>query len=149
MNRQEEVSGIIGKVIEGGRPVIYALVPEMPPEAIRRALPQLTVISWKYDGSQHNGMPAPDTNLRMRELEGLLIASFEEKDTSAHVYNRTGNDLKEFAYYVADPGAFMTEINRVLRPLPRFPIDIRFYLDEDWSNFQEIINLFRGANSAA
>lgn len=149
MEPQEEASGIIGEVVEDGQPVIYALVPELPQESIRRTLPHLTIVSWKYDGSQNNGMPAPNTGQRMRQLEDLLSVSFEEKARSVHAYNRTGNGLKEFAYYVADPSEFMAELNSMLRPLPRFPIDIDFYRDEDWSDFQSIINLFRGAHSAA
>jgi hypothetical protein len=143
MDPSGEATGVIGTIEEEGLPVVYALVPELPPESRRRELPQLTVVSWKYDGTARNGMPDLETNARMIQLENLLSDAFEEKPGSCHAYNRTGNGLKEFAYYVADPGMFMTEINRMLRPLPRFPIDIRFYLDQDWSDFQQIANLFR------
>lgn len=84
----------------------------------------------------------------MRQLEDLLSDSFEDKALSVHAYNRTGNGLKEFAYYIADPGTFMTEVNRILKPLPRFPIDINFYLDEEWSDFQAIVGMFKNAPSA-
>jgi hypothetical protein len=137
-----ETSGIIGSVRENGFPVVYALVPELPAETRRSELPHLAVVSWNYAGSQRNGMPDPNTNERMLQLERTLSETFEEKVGSAHAYHRTGNGLKEFAYYVSDPGAFMTEINRSLRGLPRFPIDIKFYLDEEWSDFRETVAMF-------
>ena len=49
-------------------------------------------------------MPDQDTNDAMIILEGALSAEFENAVKSQHAYNRTGNGLKEFAYYVADPG---------------------------------------------
>jgi len=149
INESAEVSGIIGSVDEDGLPVIYALVPELPRESRRRELPHLAVVSWKYDGSQRNGMPDLDTNERMLQLEGILSESFEEKTGSAHAYHRTGNGLKEFAYYVADPGAFMTEINRSLKGLSRFPIDIKFYHDEEWSDFRDLVAMFQSREGMA
>lgn len=146
---QAETSGIIGSVTEDGFPVIYALVTELPSESRRRQLSHLAVVSWKYDGSSRNGMPAPDTNERMLQLEAILSEAFEDKSGSAHAYHRTGNGLKEFVYYISDPGAFMTEINRSLRSLPRLPIDIRFYQDEEWSDLQRLISIFANQESQA
>jgi hypothetical protein len=148
-DQSDVTSGIIGSIDENGFPVVYALVPELPAEARRRELPQLAVVSWKYDGSSRNGMPDITTNERMIELERILSNAFEEKPGSTHAYHRTGNGLKEFAYYVSEPGAFMTEINRLLKGLPRFPIDIRFYLDEEWSDFREIVGLFTNCERRA
>ena len=53
------------------------------------------------------------------------------------------------AYYVADPGAFMTEINRSLKGLPRFPIDIKFYHDEEWSDFRDLVAMFQSSEGMA
>ena len=149
INEPAEISGVIGSIEENGFPVIYALVPELPPQSRRRELPHLAVVSWKYDGSQRNGMPNLDTNERMLQLEAILSGAFEEKPGSAHAYHRTGNGLKEFAYYISDPGAFMTEINMSLKALPRFPIDIKFYHDEEWSDFQELVAMFSNREGRA
>jgi hypothetical protein len=101
------------------------------------------IIAWAYDGTSHNGMPDPDTNAKMRLLEEKLTDAFEEKQLSERAYSRTGNNLKEFAFYVADTGAFMKQLNLSLNGLPRFPINVTFYRDDTWSDFGELVALFR------
>lgn len=56
----KEAKGIIGEATEGGYPVIYSFVNELPAKEIRRDLNWLVVISWKYDGVSNNGMPSKD-----------------------------------------------------------------------------------------
>ena len=96
MNTQsnaDEEKGIIGRVYEDGRPVIYKFVNEMPPATIREQLQWLTVISWKYDGASNNGMPEADENRGMIKLEDA-IEDYIQSDTGLrHVYSRTGNNL--------------------------------------------------------
>jgi hypothetical protein len=94
-------------------------------------------------------MPQPQTNERMQELERILSPLFEDQDDSVHAYNRTGGNLKEFTYHVGDPGKFMTKLNDALRPLPRFPINIAFVHDEDWSDFQDIASMFGSGRASA
>jgi hypothetical protein len=43
----------------------------------------------------------------------------------------------------------MTEINRSLKDLPRFPIDIKFYHDEEWSDFRDVVAMFQSREGVA
>ena len=140
---KEDVDGVIGVVPIHGRPVIYAIVPELPSEQLQSRLPHLVVVAWKYNGDANNGMPDAATNERMLHLQDVLSPLFERRDDSVHAYNRTGDNLKEFAYYVADTTRFMRRLNDALEPLPYFPIEITFVHDEDWSEFRDIASLFR------
>jgi hypothetical protein len=54
---EAQEKGIIGKYTEDGSPVILKFVNEFPTEDVRNVYRWLTVISWKYDGKQNNGMP--------------------------------------------------------------------------------------------
>ena len=58
----DEPKGIIGRAYIDGLPVIYKFVDKAPTDAKRKTLPWLTVISWKYDGSENNGMPPKVVN---------------------------------------------------------------------------------------
>jgi hypothetical protein len=144
MGTTEKTSFLLGETEEDGFPVVYSILEDLPPESRRSYLPHLMVISWKYDGAQYNGMPDQDSNQRILHLRRLLGDTFEDKDRSAFAYHRTGNGLKEFVYYVADTREFIDELNRILRHLPRFPIDITFYEDREWSDFQCIAGKFTG-----
>lgn len=140
----EQVQGVIGTVPINGRPVIYKLVPQSPSRELRRRLPHLAVVSWTYRGDSNNGMPSGRTNKRMMELEDILSPLFDQRDDSVHAYSRTGDNLKEFTYYVADASVFMARLNEALVHLPRFPIEITFSQDEDWSDFRDIASMFDG-----
>lgn len=134
--------GIIGKATEDGLPVIFKFVDELPTPETRQKFRWLTVISWKYDRSIRNGMPPEDTNKQMIALEDA-IDELERAALCRHAYSRTGNGLKEFAYYIPDRDEFMAAFNRALRKHPRYPIEITFYEDENWEDFQKLRRRFK------
>ncbi|WP_228160525.1 DUF695 domain-containing protein [Marinobacter bohaiensis] len=140
--------GVIGRVMEDGRPVIYKFVEEMPSPTVRDALPWLTVIAWRYDGSERNGMPPEPVNERMIRLEDAVEASIERDGVLRHVYSRTGNDLKELVYYIHDRDQFLAALNDALADHPRYPIEINFYEDRTWEDFQRLLSDFDGAPDA-
>lgn len=141
----EEAKGIIGRMHEDGRPVIYKFVNEMPPAAVRQQLQWLTVISWKYDGSSNNGMPLPNDNQRMIKLEETIEDQIENDRVLRHAYSRTGNNLKELVYYIHSRDAFLEAFNKALATQPRYPIEISFYQDAKWEEFQRLLSDFAGA----
>lgn len=54
----EEQNGVIGRYYENDLPVIMKFVDKLPNERSMKKLPFLTVVSWKYDGNENNGMPS-------------------------------------------------------------------------------------------
>jgi len=141
----EDELGIIGEVYEDGFPVIYKFVNEMPVKDVRESLQWLTVISWKYDGSSNNGMPLSDENQRMIILEDAIEHYIENDGVLRHVYSRTGNSLKELVYYIHDQDQFLAELNKALSTHKRYPIEISFYKDEKWEDFQKLLDDFATA----
>lgn len=140
---QEENKGIIGRYYENELPVIMKFVNELPENKIIKTLPFLTVVSWKYDGSDNNGMPLKEINDKMINLEDALDASIESSSLFRHVYSRTGNNLKEFVYYSNNQNDFITMINKALEKHEKYPIEINFYEDKEWTEFKSVINDFK------
>lgn len=142
MSEAQEL-GIIGEVQEDGLTVVFKFVDEYPDPEIRQTYPWLTVISWKYDGSDCNGMPPEEVNQRMLTLEHAIEEALENQDLCRHAYSRTGNHLKELAYYIPDREKFMAAFNEALQSHPRYPIEINFYEDPEWQDFRAILDLFK------
>lgn len=140
---QEQEAGLIARAFENDLPVIFKLVDDLPDESIRASFPWLTVVSWKYDGSQNNGMPAQSVNDKMIKLEQAIESSSALGELAKHAYSRTGNGLKEFAYYVADRDEFLAAFNDSLSGHPRYPIEIEFFRDEEWEDFRRILQGIR------
>ena len=131
-----------GETKEDGLPVIFKFVDELPSQDTRERFRWLTVISWKYDGSVRNGMPPESTNKQMIALEHA-IDEIEEAALCRHAYSRTGNGLKELVYYISDQGQFMDAFNNALSEHPGYPIEINFYDDQEWEDFQKLRGLFK------
>ncbi|MEY8868439.1 DUF695 domain-containing protein [Meridianimaribacter flavus] len=145
-NKSKEEKGIIGRFYENDQPVILKFVNNLPNKKIIDTLPFLTVISWKYDGTNNNGMPPEKTNTRMITLEGALKKSMDKTNIFTHVYSRTGNNLKELVYYSTLQEDFMIILNQTLKNHDAYPIEINFYEDKDWTDFKNILNNFETKN---
>ena len=141
----EEEKGIIGRAHEDGLPVIFKFVNEMPNTEIRNQLTWLTVISWKYDGTSNNGMPLDVDNQRMIVLEDTIENKIENNTVLRHVYSRTGNNLKELAYYIHDQEQFLESFNQALISHTGYPIEINFSEDKVWEGFQRVLTDFSTA----
>jgi hypothetical protein len=134
--------GIIGEIQEDGFPVVFKFVDEYPSPDIRTTFSWLTVISWKYDGQDRNGMPPEEINQRMIALEHAIEESLQDKGFCRHAYSRTGNHRKELVYYITDREDFMAAFNEALESHPRYPIEINFYEDLEWQDLQKILEMF-------
>ncbi|WP_104813738.1 DUF695 domain-containing protein [Aureitalea marina] len=142
-NHDDQQKGIVGEYFENGFPVIVKFVSELPAKGIVSKMKWFTVISWNYDGSQNNGMPPEAINQRMLLLEEALDKAFRNGKITHHAYNRTGNSLKEFNYYISDRDKFMSRFNSALAKHERYPIEINFYEDPDWSEMNRLIEDFK------
>ena len=86
-------------------------------------------------------MPRPEENQRMLELE-IALDKIERPEFCVEAYRRIGAGLREFVYYIADSDRFLAEFNDYAVGVPRYPIEIKFYEDETWSELQELIDDF-------
>ena len=148
MTQISESRGRIVETWKDGLPILWTYVPELPAEETRRAIPWLTVIRWDYEGTANNGMPQVEENQRMLKLESAL-GRIERADFCVESYRRVGAGLREFVYYIADRDKFLDALNAHVAGEPRFPIEIKFYKDETWSELRDLINDFSAASAAS
>ena len=102
-------------------------------------MPWLAVVRWEYDGSENNGMPRAEENQRMILLEAALL-KIESGEFCVEAYRRIVAGLREFVYYIGDTEKFIEEFNNHVAGDQLYPIEIKFYKDETWSDFQDLIN---------
>jgi hypothetical protein len=133
---------------DGGLPILWTYGPDMPAADARRALPWLTIVRWRYDGSENNGMPHTEENQLMLMLEAALV-KIERPQFCFEAYRRIGAGLREFVYYIADRDKFLEEFNDHVAGNPHYPIEIKFYEDDTWSDLQDLIDDFKPASDPA
>ena len=129
------------KYEDGGLPVIMKVMEDFPAESIRAQFGWLTVISWRYDATENNGMPLLDVNNQMIDLESA-IDDIQENDLCVQVYSKTGNGLKELVYYIGDRDEFMKAFNDALADQPRYPLDIEFFEDPEWGDLKTVHTVY-------
>ena len=139
----KQPKGIIGRTYREGLPVIWKFVNEPPSPEVKELLPWLTILSWSYDGSGNNGMPIDVANRRMVLLEQAIAEGLEGDGLCQHSISRTGGNLKELIYYACDRDLFTERLNIALRAHERYPIEINFYHDPDWTEHTNTCELFR------
>ena len=142
MTTNAQNSGVIGKLMEDELPVIYVLDTDVPDLGVTSRYPWLTVISWKYDKTRRNGMPPELINNQMIQLEDALSEEFLVLAGAHWAYNRTGNGLKKFAYYIKGRERFSDQLNKALADHQRYPIEIDFYVDSAWTDYLELVDIF-------
>ena len=135
----------VGHMKIKGFPVVFKFLSQLPNEIKREKLNWLTVIAWKYDGSTNNGMPPKEINVSMIELEDALETIDGDSQIYEMAYTATGNHLKEFVYYIADRDVFMAKFNEALSGLPRYPLEVNFYEDPEWSDLSKLLEDFSNA----
>ena len=132
---------LLPKYQKEGYPIVMKVMEERPPESVRDRFGWLTVISWRYDRTENNGMPLPDVNNKMIDLENA-IDGIQENDLCIQVYSKTGNGLKELVYYIGDRDEFMKAFNEALTDHPRYPLDIEFFDDPKWGDLQTVHDVY-------
>ena len=143
---QGEESWAVGEVnLEGDIPLVYKFMTELPSQTIIDKMPWLTVVSWKYDGSKNNGMPPQEINESMMKLEDGLEIIKGREELYFDVYYVTGNNLKEFVFYIADRDKFMSNFNEALDGHPQYPLEINFYEDKEWADLSQLQGRFKNA----
>jgi len=134
-----EQNGKIGRYYEGKYPVIVKFIKDLPTIDIQKDFPFLTIVSWKYEGSSNNRMPPFEINEKMVSLENALSKTMEKSKSFIHTYIRTGNNLKELIYYSKGPDEFMPLSNKTLKNQQRYPIDIDFFEDSEWTELKKLL----------
>lgn len=147
MTTRSETLGRIVQTWKDGLRILWTYVPEMPARDARSAMPWLTIVRWEYDGSGNEGMPSVDETRHMLMLEATL-GKIEHPAFCLEGYRRIGAGVREFVYYISDRDRFLQEFNSCAAKDSRYPITIKFYEDEAWSELQNLIDDFKTAEHA-
>lgn len=87
-------------------------------------------------------MPTAEENQHMLKLDAAL-QKVERPEFCVEGYRRIGAGLREFVFYIADRDKFLEEFNKCVAQDRRYPITIKFYKDEEWSELRDLIDDFK------
>lgn len=128
----------VGHFGQDGNPMIVRARTALPAETDRQRYANLIIIKWPY-AQGHAGMPDTHEKVRMAEFEEALESGTEAKEIGVHALSLTGNGVREWRYYTADPQKFMEALHQDLQGKPPFPIDFQLFQDPDWTALAEFV----------
>jgi hypothetical protein len=133
----------LARTEEDGKPVAFRYRSMVPTDVRTADYPYLINIYWRFDGSSNDGMPAPELYDRMARLEKMLDP-IEGSGMGYLVLSITGNNRKEWIWYVADKQRYMASVNEVLSEVAEpFPVEFESSHDPNWESFTVLLHAGR------
>jgi hypothetical protein len=118
-----------------GRVIIFRFVSKFIATFDRTSQPNRIIIAWKYRSEK--GMPSFAERERMDALEDALQPALEKDGFATLALVSTGQDLREWTYYVKSEKEFFSRLNKALSGKTAFPIDIHTAPDPKWSMYEK------------
>jgi len=122
---------------EDERPLIFRSLFAVPAGIHETDLPNRVAIVWPYD-SQSDGMPDGDINIAQITFEDAL-ESLDSNAVGRLMLVVTGNNRKEWHWYVKDFDDWMVQMNQKLETHPLYPIEIMHFHEPDWALYKNFI----------
>ncbi|WP_416409274.1 DUF695 domain-containing protein [Agrobacterium rosae] len=122
---------------EDGNALIFRSLKAVPAGVHEAYLPHRVVILWRYE-TDLNGMPDADANSAQIALEDALLP-LDMNEIGRQMLVVTGNNRKEWLWYVKDFDSWLAQLNKRLTTSPAYPIDISHSYEPQWSSYKDFI----------
>ncbi|NQZ45676.1 MAG: DUF695 domain-containing protein [Flavobacteriaceae bacterium] len=104
-----------------------------------KLFPSLVQISWGFETPTEDGIPTPDENLFMTEIEDALIDILEKDLQSVLAFTQIFNNNKIWFFYSRSTEEFGKRLNEALAQFRRVPIAIENHADPDWNVYRTLL----------
>nr|WP_314857655.1 DUF695 domain-containing protein [uncultured Undibacterium sp.] len=118
-----------------GRVIIFRYVSKFAPNFNRTSQPIRIIIAWKYQSEK--GMPSVEERERMDAMEDTLQPKLEKDGFATLALVSTGENLREWTYYVKSEEEFFSRLNKALAGKAVLPIDIHTAIDSKWAMYEK------------
>ncbi len=118
-----------------GRAIVFRYTAEFAPNFDRASQPSRIILAWKYKSEK--GMPSTSERERMDAMEDALSPVLENDGFATLALVSTGEDLREWTYYVRSTDEFLVRLNKALTGKTAFPIEIHTASDPTWSMYEK------------
>ena len=117
-----------------GRVIVFRYIKDFRPGFTKTTQPVRVILAWKYQSDK--GMPALAERQRMDAMEDALEPVLGKDNFATLALVSTGENLREWTYYVKSEGEFMAHLNRALSGKPPFPIEVHADTDPQWTTYE-------------
>ncbi len=128
-----------GESKNNGKPVIIRGRQYLKNFIESKQYPELIELTWSVKNPTENGIPEPEENFEMGQIEDALIDSFESDLQSILTIVYTNNNQRTWIFYTKSVTEFGKRLNETLANFPRIPISIEKDDDPNWELYIGIL----------
>ena len=125
-----------------GFPVLYRFRSSIPKIIKETNFPHKISIVWQYQGENTKGMPSKETNQLQINFDDALD-EIGTGEIGVLMIAITGNNQKEWIWYVKDPHNWMNQMIKCLDNHPQYPLDFQHSRDEQWDTYKSFIKMMK------
>ena len=133
-----EGSWSIAEGKDDGLPIIYRYRSGIPNGINESNYPNMISIVWQYDEDENQGMPSEDTNAMQTEFDNALDA-IGTGEIGVLMIAITGNNQKEWIWYVKDTHNWMNQMVECLNGHPQYPLNFEHHEEKTWDTYKLFI----------
>jgi hypothetical protein len=119
---------------EGDRVIVYRFLKEFASGFDKATQPERFTIIWRYRGER--GMPVTAERQHMDAMEDALETADGDGRSVTPVIVSTGNNLRQWIYYVQSKEEFAARLKQALERMPGLPLEIRSEPDPEWKTYE-------------
>ena len=123
-----------------GKPLLFRIRQRAPAFANQDDFTRLLTVSWAYE-SDDSGMPPEEVSERMQTLEDLLIAPIEIEQQGFLAVVATGNNVRDWLWYIRDRQTIANIVNVALGNEEPFPIELNVEEDPMWETYRNFLSI--------
>jgi hypothetical protein len=114
-----------------GFPLFLRRPTDLDVESLRPALPSLAVVTHEFTKRKPNGLPDPDYNHGLAEMDHVLVTAFDRMGVPALIETFGGE--RKYYFYVAVDADVAGAISAVARRFPDERVSWTVRPDPEWS----------------
>lgn len=85
-----------------------------------------------------NGFPAKTANVKLGELENLIINEMQKNNESLFAGSITGGGIKEFFLYTSNPKEAKKKFNKIKKSFMELDLQLNIAEDKKWEVFTQL-----------
>lgn len=133
---EEDNYSIFQGMLEDEKPMLALMNTELLKWDSKASHPWIAVLDLGYDGSENNGMPAPEDYELLNRIEEEIMKELKDSDGYLNVGRQTANNSREIYFACKDfrkPAKVFDQIAKEYAE--RFEVNTEIYKDKYWRSF--------------
>lgn len=132
----EDEHSILEAEFESGNKLIAVVNTQLLNWDSKASHPWIAVCTFKYDGSNNNGMPTKNDYQTLNEIEERILHQLSDKDGFLYIGRQTAKNERDIYFACKDFRKPAKVFFKIQQDIDKFEIEYDIYKDKYWQSFE-------------